>query len=157
MHSQCIVKIVVLWRCLQSYMRATRIIIKCRPTGQKLFIRGADLAHRPEFDAYELYRSFFSIGLACIRNYAPFSMLQQRTVNGPQFEAGIRPEPEITSPNPARARQLFLKPDVGPKVKCTERVIICATAGYQKHIRSYTFESHPKKKTLAQTSTNLAC
>jgi len=34
------------------------------------------------------------------------------------------------SPNPARARQLFLKPDLDPKDKLTEWVKICATAGY---------------------------
>jgi len=41
-------------------------------------------------------------------------------VNGPHFEAGTRPEPEITSPNSARDRDLFLKPDLGPKAKFTE-------------------------------------
>jgi len=35
------------------------------------------------------------------------------------------------SPNPARARHLFLKVELVPKVKFTERVNICAT-GYQK-------------------------
>jgi len=41
-------------------------------------------------------------------------------------------EPKISSPNPVRARHLFLKPDLGPKAKHTERVKICATVGYQK-------------------------
>ena len=38
-----------------------------------------------------------------------------RVVNGPHFEAQTRPEPEITSPNPAR--HSFSKPDLGPKAK----------------------------------------
>jgi len=41
-----------------------------------------------------------------------FVILQNRVVNGP--------EPEVTSPNPDRARHLFLKPDLGPEAKFTE-------------------------------------
>jgi len=39
-----------------------------------------------------------------------------------------RPETEVTSPNPASARHLFLKPDLGLKAKVSERVKICTTA-----------------------------
>ena len=42
---------------------------------------------------------------------------------GPHFEAWTRPEPEITSPNPARGRHLFWKPNLGLKVKFTEGVL----------------------------------
>jgi len=55
-----------------------------------------------------------------------------RVVNGSHFEARTRPEPEITSPNPARARHLFLRPDLGRESQIYQWVKICATAGYQK-------------------------
>ena len=58
----------------------------------------------------------------------PLHTYPHRFVNGPHFEAWTRPQPEITSPNPARARYLFLKPDLGLKAKFTEGVQICATA-----------------------------
>jgi len=54
-----------------------------------------------------------------------------RVLKGPHFEARILPEPEITNPNPAQARHLFFKPDLGPKAKFTQLVKMCATAGYQ--------------------------
>lgn len=41
----------------------------------------------------------------------------------------LKPQPEITSQNFARARHLFLKPNLGPKTKFVELVKICATAG----------------------------
>jgi len=46
------------------------------------------------------------------------------------FEAQTPPEPEITSPNPAR--DLFLKPGLGPKAEFTEWIKICAIVGHQK-------------------------
>jgi len=52
----------------------------------------------------------------CDVRYAP----QNRVVNGPHFEAQTRPQLEITSPNPAQDRHLFLKPDLGRKAKFTE-------------------------------------
>jgi len=59
-------------------------------------------------------------------------LMASRSVNGPHFEARTRPEPEITSPNLARTRHIFLKPDLGPNTKFTDGVKICATAVYQK-------------------------
>ena len=53
-------------------------------------------------------------------------------VNRPYFEARTRPEPEITSPNLAWARHLFLKSDLVPKAKSTKWLKTCASAGYQK-------------------------
>ena len=61
---------------------------------------------------------------------APLPTYPHEVVKGPHFEA--RPEPEITSPNPARARYLFLKPDLSLKAKFTEEGKICATAEQQK-------------------------
>jgi len=55
-----------------------------------------------------------------------FQELPSRVVNGPDFQARTRHDPEITSPNPAR--HLFLKPDLGPKAKFTEWVNICTNA-----------------------------
>jgi len=55
---------------------------------------------------------------------------EDRVVNGLHSEARTRPEPERTSPNPAR--YLFWKPDLSPKAKFTEWVKICATPGHQK-------------------------
>ena len=46
----------------------------------------------------------------------------------PHFQAWTRPEPDITSPYPARARHLYLKPDFDPKAKFTKGVKACATA-----------------------------
>jgi len=43
-----------------------------------------------------------------------------RVANGPHFENRTRPEPELASPNPARAGHLFSKPDLGPKAKFIE-------------------------------------
>jgi len=40
----------------------------------------------------------------------------------------LKPEPEVANPNPARVRDLFLKPDLGLKANLTEGVKICATA-----------------------------
>jgi len=54
---------------------------------------------------------------------------QPRVVNRPHFEAWIRPESEITSPNLA----FMFKPDLGPKAKFTEQVKIYTTAGYRQH------------------------
>jgi len=44
-----------------------------------------------------------------------FWWLLSKLVNGPQFESRTRPEPEITCPNPARARHIYLKLDLGRK------------------------------------------
>jgi len=41
--------------------------------------------------------------------------MQTRIVNGPHFEARTLPDPEMTSPNPGRARHLYLKPDLARK------------------------------------------
>jgi len=41
----------------------------------------------------------------------------------------LKLEPEITRPNPVRARQMFLKPDLGPKAGFTEWVKISPTCG----------------------------
>jgi len=49
--------------------------------------------------------------LLALRICAP----QSRAVNGPHFEARNGPKPEIASRNLARARHLFLKPNLGPK------------------------------------------
>ena len=54
-----------------------------------------------------------------------------RVANRPHFEAQTQQlEAEITSPNSDRAQHLFLKPDLGPKVKFNKRVKTRATAGY---------------------------
>ena len=58
----------------------------------------------------------------------PLPTYPHRVVKGPYFEAWNRPEPEITSPNPARAGHLFLKPVLGLKAKFAEGAKICATA-----------------------------
>ena len=71
------------------------------------------------------------VGGGCILSITPFwpqPTYPHRVAAGPYFEAWTRPEPEFTSPNPARARHLFLKPDVRPKAKFTQGVKICATA-----------------------------
>jgi len=71
------------------------------------------------------------MGGRCILSTSPCWPLHtypHRVVNGPHFEAWTRPQPEITSPNPARARYLFLKADLGLKAKFTEGVQICTTA-----------------------------
>jgi len=52
----------------------------------------------------------------------PLHTYPHRFVKGPHFEACARPEPEIASPNPTRARHLFLKPDLCLKAKFTEGV-----------------------------------
>jgi len=39
------------------------------------------------------------------------------------LEKGLILKPEITTPNPARGRHLFLKPDLGQKPKFTEGVL----------------------------------
>jgi len=59
--------------------------------------------------------------------FAP-AYIPHRVIRGPHFEAWTRPEPEITSRNPAGVRHLFLKTDLGLKAKSTEGVKICATA-----------------------------
>jgi len=71
------------------------------------------------------------------------------------------------SPNPAQARHIILKPDLSPKAKFTEWVMICATAGINKRsVRVAAGRLHgfitPKiaitlTKTLTWTSTKLAC
>jgi len=77
-----------------------------------------------------------------------------------------RPETEITSPNPTRARRLFLKPDLGLKAKVSERVKICATAEQQKTLCAGAVAGTrfitPKiantlTKPLASSGTNVAC
>ena len=79
------------------------------------------------------FQSVFTVavGGGCIFSISPCCPLHtypQRVVKGPHFEAWTRSEPKVTSPNPARARNLFLKPDLGLKAKLTEGVKICATA-----------------------------
>jgi len=56
--------------------------------------------------------------------------LSGTVANRPYFEARIWPE--ITIPNLARARHLFLKSGLGPKTKFAEWVKICPTVGYLK-------------------------
>jgi len=68
-----------------------------------------------------------------------------RVVNGLHFETRTRPE--ITSPNPARVRHLFLKPDLGLKAKSQSKDIrnceISKNVVYGYSWR-YTVLSHPK-------------
>jgi len=73
------------------------------------------------------FQSIFTVGG---RRMYPFNLLccplptyPHRVVKAPHLEAWTRPEPEVTSLNPARAWHLFLKPDLGLKAKFTERVL----------------------------------
>jgi len=50
----------------------------------------------------------------------PLHTYPHRVVKGPHVEAWTRSEPEITSPNPTRARHLLLKPGLGLKAKFTK-------------------------------------
>jgi len=71
------------------------------------------------------------VGGGCILSISPCWPLHtypHRVVNRPYFAAGTQPQPEIANPNPARARYLLLKPDLGLKAKFTEGVQICTTA-----------------------------
>jgi len=65
------------------------------------------------------FQSIFTVGGWRIYPFKlPFCALHpypHRVVKGPHLEAWTRPEPEITSPNPAWAPHLFLKPDLGLK------------------------------------------
>ena len=77
------------------------------------------------------FQSIFAVGGGCVLSIStcwPLPTYPHRVVKAPHFEAWTRPEPEITSPKTARARHLFLKPDLGLKAKFTEGVKICATA-----------------------------
>ena len=58
----------------------------------------------------------------------PLPTYPHRVGKGPHFETWNRPEPVITSPNPARARHLFLKFNLSLKANFTEGFKICATA-----------------------------
>ena len=69
------------------------------------------------------------VGPGCILSISPCWLLPtypHRVVKGPHFEAWTRPESKITSPNPARARNISLTPDLGLEVKFIEGVKICA-------------------------------
>ena len=74
------------------------------------------------------FQSIITVGRFSISPCWPLLTYPHKVAKGPHFEAWTRPEPEVTRPNPARARHLFLKPDLGPKAKFTEGVKICATA-----------------------------
>jgi len=86
------------------------------------------LAQPTSQNDFNLYLLLVSGG--CILSISPCWLLPtypHRVVKGPHFEAWTRPQPEITSPNPDRARHLFLKPDLGLKAKFTKGVKICST------------------------------
>jgi len=69
----------------------------------------------------------------CIFSISPcWTLNPHRVVKGPHFEAWTRPQPEITSANPAR--HLYLKPDLGLKAQFTEGVKIYAIAEQQKNV-----------------------
>jgi len=85
--------------------------------------------------------------------------LQHKVVNKLHLEDRTRHELEITSPNPARAQHLFLKPDLGPKAKFTDGVDVCATARLQKRSVRLYLQVHGfirPKMTITLTKT-LAC
>ena len=114
------------------------------------------------------YQPIFTVG--GWRMYRPFNFRllplhtnPHRVVKGPHFEAWTRPEPEITSLNPARVRHLFLKPDLVLKANQGSydmrncRVTKTLFAGIVAGTRFIT----PKitttlTKTLASSGTNVA-
>jgi len=89
------------------------------PAAKTFRLKLAQPTSQNEFNLYLLF-----VGGGCILSTSlcwPLPTYPQRVVIGPHFEAWTRPEPQITSPNPARARHLFLNPDLGLKAKFTER------------------------------------
>jgi len=90
------------------------------------------------------FHSIFTVGGwstgGCILSISPCWPLHtypHRVVKGPHFEAWTRPEPEITSPNPARSRYLFLKPNWGPKAKFTRELSIAQLWSNKKRCVRY--------------------
>ena len=70
------------------------------------------IAYFTKWFCFNLY--LLLVGGGCILKISlcwPLHTYPHRVVKGPHFEAWTRPEPEITSPNTARALHLFLKPD----------------------------------------------
>ena len=72
------------------------------------------------------FQSIFTVSgwriILSISRCWPLHAYSHIIVKRPYFEVLIRPEREIISPNPARDRHLFLKPDLGLKAKLTEGV-----------------------------------
>ena len=80
---------------------------------------------------------YFLAHIQCSLKFA-CKLIPCRVVHGLHFEARTQPELEITNPNPARSRHLFLKPVLGPKAELTEWVKKSTTAEYQKRsVRVY--------------------
>jgi len=98
----------------------------CTPTPTKISIDillpaaktfGLKLAQPTSQNDFNLFLLLAGGGCTVLSISACWSLSTNphRVVKVPHFEAWTRPEPEITSLNPARVRHLFLKPDLGLK------------------------------------------